>query len=193
MQTQEQKTYNKSIPGWLSDYDLEAISTMASDTPAHATIVEVGSMHGKSAYCIATSASTAKLYCYDLWRNDLVRSSDLLDRNNSIDEFRKYIHMCKNIIPIQITGKDDVQHENLSVDMMFLDAAHTNPSDWEWIEFWLPKIKKGGVICGHDYYQLGVHKEIHYPDINSNVSKLEEMLNKKVTTYRYSCVWSFTL
>jgi predicted O-methyltransferase YrrM len=193
MQTNEQKEYNKKIPGWLGDFDLVAISKLASNTPKNAIIAEVGSMHGKSAYCIATSAPTASLYCYDLWREDLVRSSDEIDRSNSIDEFKKHVGMCKNIIPTRIKSADDINHENLSIDMFFLDAAHTNPSDWEWIEFWLPKIKSGGVICGHDYYQPGKHTKVHYPDINENIEKLEKILDQKVTTYVASCIWSFKL
>jgi hypothetical protein len=36
-------------------------------------------------------------------------------------------------------------------DLVFIDADHTKKSVTEDIGVWLPKIKEGGVICGHDY------------------------------------------
>ena len=36
-------------------------------------------------------------------------------------------------------------------DLVYIDADHTYDSVTEDIGVWLPKIKEGGVICGHDY------------------------------------------
>lgn len=38
-----------------------------------------------------------------------------------------------------------------SVDFVFLDADHVYPRVYEDIHAWLPKIKPGGIIAGHDY------------------------------------------
>ena len=38
-----------------------------------------------------------------------------------------------------------------SVDMVFLDGAHDYESVMTDILSWLPKIREGGIICGHDY------------------------------------------
>lgn len=38
-----------------------------------------------------------------------------------------------------------------SLDMVFIDAAHDYGSIRTDIVSWLPKVKKGGLICGHDY------------------------------------------
>ena len=37
------------------------------------------------------------------------------------------------------------------LDLVFIDANHTYPFVKQDIQLWLPKIKKGGIICGHDY------------------------------------------
>jgi len=39
------------------------------------------------------------------------------------------------------------------VDLVFIDADHSYSSVWTDITTWLPKIRKGGIICGHDYIQ----------------------------------------
>lgn len=38
-----------------------------------------------------------------------------------------------------------------SLDLVFIDADHSYESCKEDILVWLPKVRKGGVICGHDY------------------------------------------
>ena len=38
-----------------------------------------------------------------------------------------------------------------SLDLVFIDADHKYESIKDDINAWLPKIKKGGIICGHDY------------------------------------------
>ena len=38
-----------------------------------------------------------------------------------------------------------------SLDFVFLDADHSYPGISSDIALWGPKIKKGGVLCGHDY------------------------------------------
>jgi predicted O-methyltransferase YrrM len=43
------------------------------------------------------------------------------------------------------------QFEDRSLDFVFIDADHTYEGCRADIEAWLPKLKLGGVICGHDY------------------------------------------
>jgi hypothetical protein len=36
-------------------------------------------------------------------------------------------------------------------DFVFLDANHTYQSVTDDIKYWLPKVRSGGLLCGHDY------------------------------------------
>ena len=49
--------------------------------------------------------------------------------------------------------------------MVFIDAIHTFEHLNVDIGYWLPKIRKGGVICGHDYW----HKK--FPGVERAVNK----------------------
>jgi hypothetical protein len=43
------------------------------------------------------------------------------------------------------------QFEDESLDVVFIDLTHTYESVKQDIELWLPKVKKGGLLAGHDY------------------------------------------
>lgn len=73
------------------------------------------------------------------------------------------------------------------IDIFFLDAEHANPSDLLNIEYFLPLIKPGGLLCGHDY------GDARYPDIMINIKMLEERLNQKVTHHPKTSLYSFRI
>ena len=41
--------------------------------------------------------------------------------------------------------------EDESIDIVFIDANHSYESVKNDIDLWLPKVKTGGVLSGHDY------------------------------------------
>jgi predicted O-methyltransferase YrrM len=65
------------------------------------------------------------------------------------------------------------QVEDGSLDFVFIDADHSEKCASADIKAWLPKVKKGGLLCGHDYNwdpvrdavlkQLG-EPEVFHPD-----------------------------
>jgi hypothetical protein len=42
--------------------------------------------------------------------------------------------------------------ENHSLDVVYIDAEHTFDAVVRDIQAWAPKIRPGGLLCGHDYY-----------------------------------------
>lgn len=47
------------------------------------------------------------------------------------------------------------------LDFCFLDADHSYPALYREIKVWVPKIKTGGWICGHDYHRESVKKAVN--------------------------------
>ncbi len=192
MLTQEEFVHNKTIPGWFCEADIRGLSFLASRIN-NGTIIELGSMHGRSAYCLSKSSPTSKIFCLDFWSGWMCATEDGIERSNSIEIFKSFTTDCPNITPVQVFHNvSTVPLWEEPVDMVFIDTLHENPSDWNLIEFWLSKIKKGGIICGHDYYYSGNHTgDSPYPDVVENCTRLEGILDKKVSIYPRSALWSF--
>ncbi len=191
MMTIEEFNKNLTIPGWFGKGDILGLSALASQVK-NGTIIELGSMHGRSAFCLSKSSPTSKIFCLDFWSGWMCATEDKIERSNSIEVFKSFTVDCPNVTPVQVFP--NIKIEPLweeSVDMVFIDTLHENPSDWEIIEFWLPKIKKGGIICGHDYYYPGNSDTCRYPAVVENCDKLEKILGKKVHIHDYSVLWSF--
>lgn len=49
-------------------------------------------------------------------------------------------------------------------DMLYIDGAHDYQSVYDDIEAYLPKIKRGGLICGHDYMYPSLDKDTMHVD-----------------------------
>ena len=184
----EQILLNDTIPGWTGSGELTNLASLAEQVPDHGVIVEIGSMFGKTAMCLSQSAPTCSIHCYDLWPGNVEIPFDGNEYINSIDTFKEFTKSCENIFPRRINSVVDLEYTTNSVDMVFIDAAHKNPWDWEYIEYFLQKLKPKGILCGHDYY------ENQFPDIRENIRRLEIILKKPVTLYPVDgSVWSFIL
>ena len=53
------------------------------------------------------------------------------------------------------------EFKNRTLDFVFIDAAHDYESVKKDIEAWYPKVKRGGIISGHDYYASSVRQAVH--------------------------------
>lgn len=181
-----------SVPGWLMDCEVFALMRLAATVPPGGNIIEIGSLFGKSATCFALAAPTANVYCFDLWDDLYNAASDGVSRINTMSTFVSYTNKYSNIIPKKINGINDIKWDTDKIDMLFLDAAHTNPTDWEILTHFLPKLQPGSILCGHDYSGGLNLDQPTFPDVDENVHRLEGILNKKVTANASDgFVWSF--
>jgi hypothetical protein len=106
---------------------------------------------------------------------------------NLLSVFQSFTASCPNIIIKQIE-QAHIDWDAAPVNMVFIDAAgHTNPLEWEIIQHWIPKIKSGGILAGHDYHPA-------FPDVIANYSLLEEMgYQKLLPIIGGSAIWSFKI
>jgi len=61
-----------------------------------------------------------------------------------------------------------------SLDLCFIDADHTYKGVKRDIEAYLPKVKEGGIICGHDCLDINLANTFTDEQINSHYLQLDE-------------------
>ena len=192
--------YENNIPGFMSIKELETLDTIfAPYNKSDAIGIEIGSFLGRSSYQISKTIHNGKLYCIDSWggwytQKEWPEEKKFQNFPNkgtvcSLENFLKYTEDCKNIIPIMGKSPDIIQDWTQPIDFLFLDGLHTNPNDWDNISFWLPKIKRGGILSGHDYRV----EDMIFPDIIANVNRLENILNQKVINPARTSIWYFVI
>lgn len=135
------------IWGWMSPTELTWLADTASTMDS---VVEVGSLHGRSAFALLTGCP-GPVYCIDPW-------DDAADESRS-----SFVRNCGHFPNLHARAgrSPDVAAVTPDVDMVFLDGAHDYASVLADIGAWLPKTRK--LLCGHDYNHPG------YPDVKAAV------------------------
>jgi len=141
--------------------------------PDGAVFVELGSYYGKSTAFLAVeiinSGKKITLNSIDSWSfeadptylNYKNESGD-----NGEDVYQKYL---KNMKPLKkvvktirsVSWDAAALFENASVDFLFIDADHSFDAVVKDLVTWIPKVKRGGVIAGHDYFTPSVQSAVH--------------------------------
>ncbi len=114
---------------------------------------EIGTAEGEYAETLCKANPTAKLYCVDPWEP----YSDYRDyqKQETLDDL--YGKAFARLVPYNVElikrfSADAARlFDNESLDFVYIDANHKYEFVVADIAAWLPKIKSGGVIAGHDY------------------------------------------
>lgn len=124
-------------------------------THNYKTFVELGVWLGHSVSFLAKHLDTDSIiYAIDLFDDSYAHKNyshlnglryKLFSKN--IEEYK---HIIKPIHSYSWTAAN--MFENQSVDFVFVDADHAYESVCKDIDSWLIKIKKGGILAGHDYF-----------------------------------------
>jgi len=138
-------------------------------------LVELGTWKGHSIIYLAKKLKEQnyefKLYGVDLFDNSLIHQNP---GNEHLKPQIKYLWEIYNENLIRAKVRDVIQDikknswesanefEDESVDFVFIDSDHKYESVVKDIQSWLPKIKKGGMMSGHDFTQrtAGVKKAV---------------------------------
>jgi len=187
---QRMNHFYQQLMGWMDYEDLYA--TIAREAADGAHLVEVGSYHGRSlAYLAVELINSGKKFTLDAV--DTFQGSEDPKEQFMKDEaaanggsfrcvFEKNIEPIKHVV--NIVQKDSVsaaeRYPDESLDFVFIDAAHDEASVAADIVAWKPKIKRGGLLAGHDYSP-------HWPGVMAAVDKA---FGKDITTPSQSC-WAW--
>ncbi len=138
------------------------ISALESlQTPVR-SIVEIGVNQGDCSWFLRQCFPSAHLYLVDPWElSSSYRESDgpvTLQKQEMRRAFNKvqsyfrddpYTHVFRKTSKEASFVIPDFQ------DLVFIDGNHDYEFVKEDIELWLPKIRNGGILAGHDYHIVG--------------------------------------
>ena len=122
--------------------------------------VEIGVYRGEHAQEIMSTIQPNKLFLVDTW--NYMGDKDTLPCNQEDLRIAKQIvGSFPNIIFIEKTSKD-ASNDFIDglFDFIYIDAEHSYESVKQDLISWMPKVKNGGVIAGHDIRVDGVKKAV---------------------------------
>ena len=147
-------------------------------------MVEIGCYIGESTELFASHHKCKEITAIDPWKNGYDPTDSASEKRNMDiveKDFDERMAKYDNVIKIKSKGSDAVDDfEDESLDLVYIDGDHRYESVKQDIEDWLPKVKKGGYISGHDFDRVvrAIVETIGQPDEtfadSSWIKKVEE-------------------
>lgn len=148
--------------------DLAALRELGlwARTPAAALTraVEVGSWAGLSALALAQHCDV--VYCIDHWEggtpfpegpegkvDNIGIDAPTIGPKKAFQTFCRNVgdNLMRSIIPCVGRSRTWAEIWPSTVDLVYIDASHDYDSVKQDIALWLPHVRDGGIIAGHDY------------------------------------------
>jgi hypothetical protein len=127
--------------------------------PHNAIAIEVGVQGGGYAAFMLRKTNPQKLFLIDCWQHQDPQIYDDPEANVSDaqqetlynETVSRFARDPRVIILRQYSKDAAAQFDDESVDWVYIDANHSYEAAREDIALWWPKVKKGGILSGHDY------------------------------------------
>lgn len=146
----------KTIQGWMRPQELVWLAKAAGGLER---IIEVGSYRGRSTRAMLDN-SEAHIWCVDSWATALGTTADY-------EAFLKNIKDKKEQVTVLRMLSTEGAAELLrtlgahSFDLVFIDACHSYECVRTDILAYIPLVRIGGILSGHDYDRRGVKKAVN--------------------------------
>ena len=142
------------VEGWMEDVELDWLHQFAATRSG--LIVEVGAYRGRSSIAIASGLPDGSHFLVvDTFDDRGTVTEAERDSSTSLANMRQHETNLRRV-GLRAGGYELADSVAASarwsdIDWLFLDASHDEASVRADLCAWLPKIRKGGVISGHDY------------------------------------------
>ena len=132
------------------------------------SIAEIGVYDGSCSELLRKLLPTATLYLIDPWEVSTEYESSNGVRTIEDEEMQKAFQQVRELFAqdplthiVKNTSKEASSLVPNNLDLVFIDGNHDYHFVKEDIELWLPKVRPGGVLAGHDYGRFsGVKKAV---------------------------------
>lgn len=127
--------------------------------------VEVGVRHGYFSKYLLEQNPNLFMTLVDPYLEyyDVSQMIDQLEQDNNKEAAANLLMVFPfRIHWMYLLSKDAVKFiEQQSNDFVFIDAEHTYEACREDMRLWYPKVRRGGLLCGHDYTMAGVNRAVN--------------------------------
>lgn len=106
---------------------------------------------------------------YSDFRKATTLDEKLVKARERLDKYKNYTL----VIGWSVEASKWIQDESL--DFVFIDGNHKYEFVKEDIETWYPKVRKGGIVSGHDYYEFKSGRGGIIPAVDEFVAKHPEV------------------
>ena len=121
-------------------------------------ICEVGAWAGMSTSILGSFAkeNSGAVYTIDWFRGTLIKGKmePAALKQDTFSIFKERMdksNLTDNVFVLHMTSQQAVKIIRDKIfDLIFIDANHTYPYIKQDLDLWLPKVKEGGIFCGHD-------------------------------------------
>jgi predicted O-methyltransferase YrrM len=138
--------------------------TVADNLQDGCIAVEVGSYKGRSILYLAEAlqarGARVDLYAVDTFNGDEVKAGHV--EGQILDEYLRNVYPMRDHITtiIQPSVQASMSFADGSLGFVFIDAAHDYANVCADIKAWRPKVRKGGMLAGHDYHHPPVYEAV---------------------------------
>jgi len=166
-----------NIPGWFTFPGLyKQIVDIASN---ESYFVEVGAFMGRStsymAVEIINSGKKIKFDVVDTWEGSIEHELKTKEEHEWLyNSFLRNTELVKHVInPIRMISVEASKlYTDNTLDFVFIDAGHEYEDVKNDLYAWYPKIKTGGIIAGHDYFDPSDPEHGHkFPGVKKAVDE----------------------
>ena len=150
----------------------DGLKALCGILPDNTVMVEIGSHQGESARIFLESGKVQQITCVDplsdQWAPDIVASTAWA--GNDWEKCKEMIEAVLAPYPGSTLDRRPsavvaINWPVQSLDFVYIDGLHTYESVVNDITVWLPKLKKGAIIGGHDY-------SAGFPGVNQAVNEI---------------------
>lgn len=152
----------RDIEGWFNME--QQYLYLLENTPENGIFVELGAYKGKSTSFIVTEiinrGRNIKFYTVDTFLGDSgstdKKEIDAYKQVSTSNMYQKYFENTKHLKEhfstlVNYSNEAAEYFLDESVDILFIDAGHSYEAVKKDIQAWLPKMKNGSIMAGHDY------------------------------------------
>jgi len=144
--------FYRSLPGQFTWPDFYA--WLPTQVQPNARIVEIGTYAGQSAACLGVELLN---YCegknWPLDVHPVLDLVDVFDADQILATRRRLAPIARALGAVHGCGSVPASgfYPDRFLDAVFIDGDHAYPSVIADIDAWLPKVRPGGILAGHDY------------------------------------------